>query len=80
MNIVYTTTTKWSNECEYSPLLFSEAWVTLATNDSYALGAMVLATSLRRVATTRQLAVLVTPGVSASMRSALVQNILQFTE
>ena len=29
----------------------SEAWVTLATNDSYALGALVLARSLRRSGT-----------------------------
>ena len=31
----------------------TQAWVTLATNDSYALGALVLASSLRRSGTTR---------------------------
>lgn len=44
------------------------AWVTLATNDSYSLGALVLGHSLRRVDTPHDLVVLVTPGVSASMR------------
>ncbi|ODN05400.1 Glycogenin-1 [Orchesella cincta] len=49
----------------------AQAWVTLATNDSYALGALVLARSLRRVNTTRQLAVMVTPGISDAMRGIL---------
>lgn len=44
------------------------AWVTLATNDSYSLGALVLAHSLRRVGTKHELAVLITPGVTESMR------------
>ncbi|KAF6212793.1 hypothetical protein GE061_010502 [Apolygus lucorum] len=48
-----------------------QAWVTLATNDSYALGALVLAQSLKRNNTIHQLAVLITPGVSPSMREAL---------
>ncbi|PNF18606.1 Glycogenin-1 [Cryptotermes secundus] len=47
------------------------AWVTLATNDSYSLGALVLGHSLRRVGTPHDLVVLVTPGVSASMRDRL---------
>jgi glycogenin len=47
------------------------AWVTLATNDSYSLGALVVAHSLKRVSTAHQLAVLITPGVSDSMRSKL---------
>ncbi|KAK3920266.1 Glycogenin-1 [Frankliniella fusca] len=47
------------------------AWVTLATNDSYSLGALVLAHSLRRVNTAHQLAVLITPGVTPSMREKL---------
>ncbi|KAF5275357.1 hypothetical protein FQR65_LT04185 [Abscondita terminalis] len=47
------------------------AWVTLATNDSYALGAMVLAHSLKQVGTVHQLAVLVTPGVTGVMREKL---------
>lgn len=47
------------------------AWVTLATNDSYSLGALVLGHSLRRVGTPHDLVVLVTPGVSAAMRNQL---------
>ena len=31
----------------------SEAWVTLTTNDSYSVGALTLAASLKRVGTTR---------------------------
>ena len=52
-------------------LIFSEdreAFVTLATNDTYALGCLVLGSSLRRVGTTRKLAVMVTSGVSQSLR------------
>lgn len=44
------------------------AWVTLATNDSYSLGALVLAHSLKQTGTVHQLAVLVTPGVTSAMR------------
>jgi glycogenin glucosyltransferase len=47
------------------------AWVTLATNDNYALGALVLANSLRRAATTKQLHCMITPGVSQGMREHL---------
>lgn len=47
------------------------AWVTLATNDSYALGALVVANSLKKVNTVHQLAVLVTPGVTPSMKDKL---------
>ncbi|XP_043681896.1 mucin-5AC isoform X3 [Vespula pensylvanica] len=47
------------------------AWVTLATNDAYSLGALVLAHSLRRVGTKYELAVLVTPGVTNMMREKL---------
>lgn len=47
------------------------AWVTLATNDAYSLGALVLAHSLRRVGTKYELAVLVTPGVTETMREKL---------
>jgi glycogenin len=47
------------------------AWVTLATNDSYSLGALVVASSLRRVGTQHQLAVLITPGVTEPMRNRL---------
>jgi len=48
-----------------------EAYVTLATNDVYAVGAMVLAYSLRATCTTRQLVVMVTPEVSNAMRELL---------
>lgn len=55
------------------------AWVTLATNDSYALGALVVGFSLKRVQTAHQLAVLVTPGVTQPMREKLqtVFNLVQ---
>ena len=46
----------------------TEAWVTLATNDSYAIGVMVLAHSLRAVQTTRPLVVMVGDHVSSAMR------------
>lgn len=45
--------------------------MTLTTNDTYSLGALVLANSLKRVHTAHQLAVLVTPGVSDAMRTKL---------
>lgn len=47
------------------------AWVTLATNDSYSLGALVVANSLKKVNTSHQIVVLITPGVSESMKSKL---------
>jgi hypothetical protein len=46
----------------------SQAWVTLATNDSYSLGALVLAHALKRVGTTRKLVVMVTSGVTMVMQ------------
>ncbi|XP_017837947.1 glycogenin-2 isoform X1 [Drosophila busckii] len=55
------------------------AWVTLTTNDTYSLGALVLAHSLKRSGTAHQLAVLVTPTVSDAMRDRLkdVYNLVQ---
>ncbi|KAI8037051.1 hypothetical protein M5D96_010368 [Drosophila gunungcola] len=55
------------------------AWVTLTTNDTYSLGALVLAHSLKRAKTAHQLAVLVTPTVSQAMRDRLkeVYNVVQ---
>ena len=47
---------------------FSEAFVSLATNDSYALGALALAKSLRDCGTSRRLALMVSGGVSEEMR------------
>ncbi|XP_078061600.1 glycogenin-1a isoform X2 [Mustelus asterias] len=48
-----------------------QAFVTLATNDLYGKGALVLGTSLRNHKTTRQLVVLVSPQVSNNMRAVL---------
>ncbi|KAG8431458.1 hypothetical protein GDO86_018654 [Hymenochirus boettgeri] len=48
-----------------------QAFVTLATNDSYVKGALVLASSLRQYNTKNKLVVLVTPQVSDSMRKIL---------
>ncbi|XP_043460865.1 uncharacterized protein DDB_G0284459 isoform X2 [Leptopilina heterotoma] len=47
------------------------AWVTLATNDSYSLGALVLAHSLKRAGTSHDLVALITPGVTNVMREKL---------
>ncbi|XP_060080354.1 glycogenin-1-like isoform X2 [Ylistrum balloti] len=47
------------------------AFVTLATNDTYALGCLVLGNSLRRVKTVHQLVVMITDGVTGSMRNQL---------
>lgn len=45
-----------------------EAFVTLATNDSYAKGAMVLGQSLRNHNTTRKLVVLAGPHIAEPCR------------
>lgn len=50
-----------------------EAYVTLATDDTYSLGALVLAHSLKRVHTSRQLVILITSSVTTQMRSLLGQ-------
>ncbi|XP_063772028.1 glycogenin-1 [Pseudophryne corroboree] len=47
------------------------AFVTLATNDTYVKGALVLGSSLRKHNTTKKLAVLITPQVSDSVRKVL---------
>ncbi|CAD6190491.1 unnamed protein product [Caenorhabditis auriculariae] len=49
----------------------SEAWVTLATNDDYAQGALVVAHSLRTVGTTRKTHCLITNQVSEPVRKEL---------
>ncbi|XP_047041463.1 glycogenin-1 isoform X3 [Helicoverpa zea] len=49
----------------------NRAWVTLATNDSYGLGALVLAHSLRRVGSSYPAVVLITPSVTDPMRDRL---------
>jgi len=53
------------------PMVRDEAYVTLATNDAYAVGAMVLAYSIRATCTTRQLVAMVTPDVSPSVREVM---------
>uniref|UniRef100_UPI0037E9C09A glycogenin-2 n=1 Tax=Semicossyphus pulcher TaxID=241346 RepID=UPI0037E9C09A len=49
----------------------AEAFVTLATTDSYCIGASVVARSLRRHGTTRSIVVMVTPNISERSRLAL---------
>lgn len=46
----------------------AEAFVTLATNDRYCIGALVVAASLRSVKTSRSIVCMITPGVSDNMR------------
>ncbi|XP_030602504.1 glycogenin-2 [Archocentrus centrarchus] len=48
-----------------------EAFVTLATTDSYCMGATVVARSLRRHGTTRHIVVMITPNISEQSRLAL---------
>ncbi|XP_015259543.1 PREDICTED: glycogenin-1-like isoform X2 [Cyprinodon variegatus] len=48
-----------------------EAFVTLAASDSYCQGATVVATSLRRHATTRRIVAMVTPNISEQSRKGL---------
>uniref|UniRef100_A0A8C6UWC1 glycogenin glucosyltransferase n=1 Tax=Neogobius melanostomus TaxID=47308 RepID=A0A8C6UWC1_9GOBI len=52
-------------------MLAREAFVTLATTDSYCKGAAVVAKSLRRHGTTRSVVVMVTPNVSSEARATL---------
>jgi len=49
----------------------TQAWVTLATNDSYALGALVLASSLRRSGTTRKIVIMTSDHLSEPMKRQL---------
>ncbi|UJR16579.1 hypothetical protein I4U23_003479 [Adineta vaga] len=49
----------------------SEAFVTLATNDGYALGALVVAQSLRKVGTQRRLVVMISKTLSDLLRQTL---------
>ena len=48
-----------------------QSFVTLATNDSYVKGALVLGSSLRNYRATRRLTILITPHVSDPMRKVL---------
>ncbi|KAH8859271.1 Glycogenin-1 [Schistosoma japonicum] len=54
--------------------MIRESFVTLATNDEYCVGALVLGASLKQSETTKELTVLVTPGLSMHMRSLLSSN------
>jgi len=51
-----------------------EAWVTLATNDEYSLGALVLAHSLKRCKTTKKIVVMVTSSISDGIRAELSET------
>jgi len=51
-----------------------EAWVTLATNDEYSLGALVLAHSLKRCQTQKKIVVMVTSSLSNSIRAELSET------
>ena len=48
-----------------------EAWVTLATNDDYAVGAITLAASLKRVKTSKKLVIMITNTVSENVKKSL---------
>lgn len=52
----------------YVYVVMDQAYVTLATNDSYAIGALVLGHSLRNSGTNRTLVVMVTEDVSDVFR------------
>lgn len=51
--------------------LINESFVTLATNDTYVLGALTLAQSLRNANTKRSLSVLITSAVSTNLQNRL---------
>jgi len=48
-----------------------EAWVTLATNDDYAVGALTLAASLKRVQTSKKLVIMITKMISENVKKTL---------
>ena len=49
----------------YACLLLAEAFVSLATNDEYAKGALALGQSLRETQTNKRLVLMITDGVTA---------------
>ncbi|KAF6779701.1 hypothetical protein AHF37_00726 [Paragonimus kellicotti] len=60
-----------------------ESYITLATNDAYCTGAMVLAASLRQTQTSKELTILITVGVSNGFRNLLKQffdNVIEVEE
>ncbi len=48
--------------------IVDESYVTLATNENYALGALALGKSLRNVHTNRKLTVMITSDLSPSLQ------------
>ena len=48
--------------------------MTLATNDSYAVGALTLAQSLKRVETSKKIIIMITVEVSENMKKTLEEN------
>lgn len=50
-----------------------QCWVTLATNDTYCVGALVLAHSIRDNVTSRKIVVIITSEVTAPMRQLLAE-------
>ena len=48
-----------------------EAWVTLVTNDNYALGALTLAASLRRVKSKKKMVIMITSTLSNNFKNTL---------
>uniref|UniRef100_A0A3B3TL51 glycogenin glucosyltransferase n=1 Tax=Poecilia latipinna TaxID=48699 RepID=A0A3B3TL51_9TELE len=60
---------------ELQPHTSGEAFVTLATSDSYCQGATVVARSLRRHGTTRCIVVMVTPNISDQSSRKALENV-----
>jgi len=52
----------------------NQAFVTLATNDEYCKGALVLAHCLKKAGTTKDLVIMISPDVSKSTRNVLESN------
>ncbi|CAD5118816.1 DgyrCDS7496 [Dimorphilus gyrociliatus] len=57
-----------------APSTAKEAYVTLCTNDSYAIGVLVWVESLKEVGTTRQIVVMITNGLSQKMKEQLAES------
>jgi len=57
----------------------NESFVTLATNDSYCMGALALAQSLKKVNTNRSISIMITSGVSTNVQS-LLRNVFDHIE
>ena len=57
--------------------VIDEAFVTLATTDNYAIGALTLAQSLKSVNTNRTLCIMISKSISESMRFVFYFNFNQ---